>query len=349
MENKYRKEIFDQPDALRRFVDHFQTRDSVYGQIFDKLNRGVFKNVILTGMGASLFSCYPLWLLLSNHGIPTAIWDTSELVSYGANAITAETVLIVVSQSGESAEIIRLVDLKKRAGLAIGITNQPDSSLSRWAELSIDIHAGVEETVSTKTYSNSLAALHLLGGLILGDNPLTQKEHLLEIADSMESYLQSSPPAIDTVVTFLEMPDHLTILGRGCSMASVQTASLILKEASKIFTSGMSAAQFRHGPIELVRPDFTAVVFGGSPLTQSLNYRLACDVLDHGGKVLWISPTSLGLDNPNFCDLLLPAVEDDLLPLLEIIPVQLLTLPLAHLRGFQAGVFQVGGKVTFSE
>jgi glucosamine--fructose-6-phosphate aminotransferase (isomerizing) len=282
-------------------------------------------------------------------GIPATIWDTSELINYGFNILNPKTLLIVVSQSGESAEIRRLMEIERPVALMIGVTNQVESTLGICADLTLDIRAGEEATVSTKTYLTSLSVLHLLGEQIISGDLQAQKQEIINIAGKLDAYLSSLREKVNNAIIFLETPDQLAVLGRGFSMASVQTSSLILKEASKVFSFGLSAAQFRHGPRELMQPGFRSLIFGGGMSTFHLNQQLALEIASHSSRVVFITSKSWFPDSPDIMMIEIPEAPERLLPIVEMLPIQLMTIPLAEALGYQAGTFSHSGKVTLSE
>lgn len=345
----YLDEILEQPAVLTQAIAGYPQTENVLDVLCTKLRAGDYSHVVLTGMGTSLYSCYPLWLSLSRYGVPASMWDTSELVHYGVNILKRDTLLIAVSQSGESVEIKRLISLPKRPANIVGITNETESSLAHWADVVLSINAGEEATVSTKTYVTSLAVLHLLGCQLVSEDLAMAKSQLRRTAVGIQTFLEDWESKIESSVSFLGIGDRLALMGRGNSMATVLTGSLILKEASKVSTTGLSAAQFRHGPMELARPGFKALVFAGDETTRGLNERLAREIGSYGGKVLLVTTAPQGHQSQGVKELPIPFVEDRLLPIIEIIPIQLLAIPFATNRGFQAGVFEHGSKVTTLE
>ena len=349
MNKKYFEEIMQQPDVLHKVTDEYPVNDPFLTSVNSKISSGQIDNVILTGMGASLASCYPLWLKFSKKGISATLWETSELVYYGCNLFSPKTLVIAVSQSGESIEIKNLIQHKKEIGFLIAITNDTESTLGKNADICINLYAGEEQTVSTKTYTASLAALHLLGTQILLSNVDQQKEAIHSLAETLKESMIPLRENVDKMASFFGKTDQLVVLGRGFSIASVQISSLILKEASKIFTFGLSSGQFRHGPMEIVRPGLNAILFIGCSSTQGINENLASDLNAKSCKVSVITQhTMKNASKDTFC-LQIPPAEDDLLPILEIVPIQFLTIPLAEFLGFTAGDFINCEKVTLIE
>jgi glutamine---fructose-6-phosphate transaminase (isomerizing) len=123
----------------------------------------------------------------------------------------------------------------------------------------------------------------------------------------------------------------------------VETAGLTTKESTHFPAEGMSCAAFRHGPFEMCGPQTAVVVYEGLPATREFNLRLAADVEKAGGRALVIRQ-----DSPDAA-LRLPAAPASILPVLEILPAQMITLAIARLHGHNAGVFSFGSKVTTVE
>ncbi len=350
MKKQFIEEILDQPNALVRCADNYPVSDIELNGFADDLSASRYRQIILTGMGSSLHACYPLWLSLNGRGaIPTLLWDTSELIHHAPTAIDDNTLLIAVSQSGETVEIKRLAELSQRPGLVIGITNVINSTLATWSDRVIDIMAGEEATVSTKTYTATLAANHLLGTQLTGGDVNAAREEVLRSVADVQHFLDSWQLCVETMQEFMGRRDHVTFLGRGVSMASVLTGSLITMESSKVVSLSLSSAQFRHGPLELVDPNFMAVIFGGTPSVQHLHERLANEIAELGGRCFVITPDPLGQRRVGIMELPIPRSSPALLPIFEILPLQLLTIALAQAKGLSPASFRHAAKITSKE
>jgi glucosamine--fructose-6-phosphate aminotransferase (isomerizing) len=126
-------------------------------------------------------------------------------------------------------------------------------------------------------------------------------------------------------------------------LSAVGTGALIIKEAARVHAEGMSSAAFRHGPIEMLRPDILIAVYRGDNRTQELNHRLVRDLIARGAHCYEIG-TEAALPA-----LRLAACAPALRPILEILPVQMMTLALASLAGREAGYFEQASKITGTE
>jgi glucosamine--fructose-6-phosphate aminotransferase (isomerizing) len=126
-------------------------------------------------------------------------------------------------------------------------------------------------------------------------------------------------------------------------MAAVYTGALILGEAAKFAAVPFQAGEFRHGPLELAGPELTVLLFAGPPETRELNLRLLNDLRRYQANAFWIGAEAVGRQ------IELPAAPAIGLPLVEILPMQLLSIHLARQIGVQPGKFFRTGKITLSE
>ena len=170
---QYLENILEQPQVLNALVDRFQS-----AALLDKLKPlwqpVQDRPVWLTGMGASDSALWPLWFYLNQCGIVAQKIETSQLIHYLPGVLQRPGLLIAVSQSGESIEIRRLMEMlqthkaaSQSAGPAVptvvSVTTQPDNFLAHHSDLAFHTNAGAEVGVATKTFTATLAVLHLLG------------------------------------------------------------------------------------------------------------------------------------------------------------------------------------------
>ncbi len=338
-------EVHDQPAALRRIAEALPAELKVVAPFGEKLRRGEFTNVVFTGMGSSLSACVAATIILAEHGIAALALEASELLSAYHSLLSTKTLVIAVSQSGQSVEIARLVNEFGDRIPIIGVTNTPGSPLAERSSVTLQMHAGAEETVSTKTYTCTLAALHLLA-LALLDLPVQAAcDDLQNIADNLQQRLPVYDALIPTIAQQIAPVSFIEYLGRGASRGSAITAALITKETAKMPTEGMAGGQFRHGPWEVLGPTVTVCLFCGSRATRHLDLALAADIVARDAKVIMIGPKAV----PGTLHIAIADVDPLLIPILEIVPVQLLAAELAKAKGLQPGEFRFSGKVTTIE
>jgi glucosamine--fructose-6-phosphate aminotransferase (isomerizing) len=340
IEGSYLTDFLAQPDVL------CQVRAKLSDTAFDGtsalgIGSGRWRRVVLTGMGSSLHAQYPLHRALSGAGFASHWVETSEFL-LGFDALyDAGTLLVGVSQSGESAELVSLVGRAAEFGHVIGITNHPDSTLGRAAGTRLTLEAGVESRVSCKTYVATLAVLHWLGAQWLQGDAGRALEELEEAERATRAYLAGWRDHVRELLPLLDGITSVFVTGRGDSLAAAGTGGLILKESTRRHAEGMSAAAFRHGPLEMAGPNVLVLIFEGEATTAPLHRRLAQDIVGGGGEAVLVGPETRGLDVFR-----LPAVPVGVRPIMEILPVQMLSLALAARDGFEAGRFERASKIT---
>jgi len=342
IENDYLRDILDQPRALEATLRGFSVPDGP-PPILQRLERGELRRVVLTGMGSSFHALYPLHALLISRGFTAILAETSELVYYLPRLFDSQTLIIAVSQSGQSAEIVRLLAENGRRAQIIAVTNTDDSPLALQADAVFLTSAGQESSVSCKTYVTALMALRHMGALLGDTDPQETISELAQAAPAVAAYLRSWREHVIELAARLEGVRHLFLLGRGGSLAAVGTGALIVKESVHCHAEGMSSAAFRHGPLEMLSEEAFVIVFEGDEKTRVLNTRLFADVRQKGGRA-----ELLGKD-AELPSLRIPVVPESALPILEILPVQMITLALATRNGSEAGRFALASKVTTVE
>jgi glucosamine--fructose-6-phosphate aminotransferase (isomerizing) len=342
--NPYISDILSQPAALREAVQKFST--APLAPIAARLQNGDFDRIVITGMGASYNAAYPAYLQLSSLPIPVTLVNAAELVHYMDGQLGSRTLLWANSQSGRSAELLHLLQRFEPTPTAciLASVNDESSPLATAADVCLPIHAGPESTVSTKTYVNTLAVNLLAAQQLAGREVEPLKNAMLTAADGIENFLNDWQARVNELDAMLGDFESLLLLGRGASMSAVWNGALTNKEAAKFSLEGMNAAEFRHGPLELAAPGFCAMIFAGSPTTSSLNRKLATDIVEHGGRAIWLD----SLADPELPTYTFPVV-DSVLPVTEILPMQMLTLVMARRKGVEPGIFRYIGKITTTE
>jgi glucosamine--fructose-6-phosphate aminotransferase (isomerizing) len=340
IEGRYFHDLQGQPQALDDTLAALQTSDSLR-----RLTpvEGKYRRVLLTGMGASLNALQPLYLSLLACGSSALLVETSELIHFLSRLLDESTLVIAVSQSGKSAETVRLLDLKERKSPVIGVTNVADSPLARRADASVVTRAGSEFSVSCKTYVSALAALAWLGDLLCGGKPGGLSSELRQAPGLVRDYLSRRQGHVDTLIPELDGVRDLFFLGRGTSLAAAMSGGLIIKESTRCHSEGMSSAAFRHGPFEMLGPHVFALIYAGDPRVEALNRGLVDDIRRAGGRGFLCGPQA------DLQPLRLPAAPPVLRPILEILPAQMISLALAALAGVEAGKFRKATKVTEKE
>ncbi len=290
------------------------------------------KRVVVSGMGASLFAAIPLACSLGAEVI-----ESSELLYFRTQVLSRDTTVVLVSRSGESVEVTKLLRiLKQRNCAVIGVTNVPGSTLALEATHAIILNSPADQLVAIQTYTATVLTLLLLA------DPNVPDLHVGIAA--FDRQLSSWTEAGETWHNFVNSDRPVYLLGRGPALGSVQEGMLLFHEVAKAPAVGMSAAQFRHGPVEVVDSSFRAIVFGTVPETLDLDLALAEDLTRMGAKICWIGANSIVSGARGFT-----VAPDCFARLLEIVPCQILAYRMAEARGIRPGEFRWAPAITRSE
>ena len=342
IEGEYLQDLLDQPRALEDTLETLGGSKPLLN-LGQRLRRGNFQRVVLTGMGSSFHALHPLNLQLISYGFTAIMVETSELIHYKARFFDPKTLIIAVSQSGQSAEMVRLAEVNRTRSAVIAVTNTPESPLVKHATAALFTQAGPEFSVSCKTYVTALMVLKWLGDILCERDIRQSHRELKNAAPIVAAYLADWPACVKSVAERLNRIRHLFLVGRGASLAAVGTGALIVKESDRFHAEGMSSAAFRHGPFEMLNEDTFVVVFSGDHKTRDLNRRLLDDIQQGGGHAELVGETS-SLDCFRLTD-----DHSSIRPILEILPIQIITLSLAALAGREPGKFELATKVTTTE
>jgi len=325
------REIHEQPDVLERLLE--AERPAAEALAAEIRRRGV-KLVVIAARGSS-DNCarYANYLLGAANSLVVALATPSLYTLYGRPPCLEDALVLGISQSGKSPDIVAVVAEGRRQGaLTAAITNTPDSDLGRAADHLLALHAGRERSVAaTKTYTAELGAIALLS-YALG-NELTQWEALRRIPKQVAAAL-ALPTEVVRAAERCRYMSSCVVIGRGYNYASAFELALKLKELTYTLVEPYSSADFLHGPLALVEHGFPVIVIApsGAVLPEVLD--LVSTLRERKAELLVVSddPAALAM-----ADLPLPlpvGVPEWLSPLTAIVPGQLFALHLAAARHY---------------
>ncbi len=343
VEGPYLRDILDQPRALAETHRRLAVSPALE-DVARRLGASGFRRVVLTGMGSSLHGLAPLELRLVEAGHTALAIDSSELLHYGRRLLDEDALLVLASQSGRSAEIVRLLEVVRGRGIvSVGVTNTLDNPLVREATAVLPTHAGEEATVSCKTYLAAQMALAFLGEVLVGGDRASCLAALGATVEVTAAYLAGWRSHVRELATLLDGVRVVFYSGRGPSLAAARAAGLITKESTHRPAEGMGSAAFRHGPMEMLDGEVFLLVFAGDARTRALNEALVADARAAGARAYLVA------DDGALPALRLRAVPAPARPVLELLPVEMITLALAAVGDREAGRFERTTKVTATE
>lgn len=342
--NVYLKDVLSQPVSIRNVLDRYLSKENL--EKMDALANLKFDKVVFTGMGSSHFCNYGANIYLNNNGYTSIIMSASQLLNYEMGLVNERTLLVLVSQSGESAEIVSLIKEISTRITVVGITNNPQSTLGKRADYVFNMDVEKEVAVSTRTYLASVLLTGLMAKSITGTRDQVFINSVLKTGDLLEKELSNYRDTYALLKDFLKDAAYLCIMGRGYSLSSACAGALFIREAAKYPCIDFDSGEFRHGSFEMVEKGFHGIVFAPRGKTYEYSYKLACNIAAKDGKVILVTNKKPDIEQRNILTLQQEIVDEMLLPILEIVPVQLTAIALADIKGIEAGKFRWSAKIT---
>jgi glucosamine--fructose-6-phosphate aminotransferase (isomerizing) len=339
------EEISQQPAVLSGLRKFYTSPGAIPSRVLRGMVNRWPPTVVFTGMGSSMYAAYPAQAYLNSLGIRALIWETAELVDHLRKFHGADILLVVVSQSGETAEVLRLLDALPRKEGLVAVCNSEASALARRANLLLPMMAGRAAAVGTKTYACAVAVLMYLAVAISRKPPQALTQALMQAIEAQEEILERGDEVTLPTVEYFNKPHYIALLSRGAELASAYQGALLFKEVAKMGAEPMSAAQFRHGPMEIIDPAHRYIIFARQresgpkrPADAGL-FKLAKDIRKHGGRVLLYSDQPFA-DTTNVRLVPVEPVRLGLGTLIDSVYIQLLVHELALRAGLEPGNFR---------
>lgn len=329
------QEIMQQPDILKSCIlSRLDTNGTTHLGGLVQYRNAIYdaSRVIFVGCGTSLHAA-----MIAAHAFRKLVGKTAIAI----NATEAEEshlqlendVLVACSQSGETMDVIRALRKWKSAGCTtFGICNGVNSTIFQLSDAGIYMRAGKELAVaSTKTFASQVLCGVLLAIAISNDVPRDLVSDALSLSVHVRTVVDSCQSDVQSLTQQLRFCTSLFVAGRGCMVSTAMESALKLKEIARIHAEGVSAAEFKHGPFALLGPEMVVIFISHSD--DELQAKAsASEIVSRGAMVIEIGNTRL-LENSSFF-IKIPTVHQFLFPALAMVPIQLLALRLAEVRGF---------------
>lgn len=331
MPSHLEQEIREQPAVLDRLL---REESAHVAHIARQLRKRDIAFVVIAARGSSdNAATYGKYVLGAVNRLPVALAAPSLFTMYKAPASMAHALVIGVSQSGGSPDIVAVVEEGRRQGAAtLAITNTASSPLAEAAEYTISCHAGEERSIAaTKTYTAQLTALALLAASLADD--AARLESMRRLPEAVQQTLSLDADVRQGIVRYRYM-EQCVLIGRGYNYATAFEIALKVKELAYVLAEPYSSADFLHGPIAVVEQGFPAIVVAPQGRTYTDVRRLIHDLHQKAAELVVISDQedALGLATT---PLRLPvSVEEWLSPIVCIVPGQLLAYHLTLCKGY---------------
>ena len=307
-------------------------------------------------MGSSHDACLAAAAALGSAGVLATTVETAELLHVRRSMLGGVGLLVLVSQSGRSAEAVRLAEEvgrldARRRPMVVAVTNGAGTPVAGLADLALDTKAGRELCPSTMTFAGSLVALATVTGILGGgaaDTVIAGVADVAAAAAAGAAALLGDPEGTGArLAAWLGRRPTILALGRGTGLAAAEMTALTLMEAAGVPAAALPTAEFRHGPLEVVGPDVAVILFALEPSTEALDRAFAGELAAAGAAVLLVGPP--GPAPRGVEPIEVPGPRGILAPAVAIGPLQLLARRLAHAAGRRPESFSHASKVTTRE
>jgi glucosamine--fructose-6-phosphate aminotransferase (isomerizing) len=340
-----RDEIFEQPGVLRGVLE---TQMENIRRVAEAIRQREVRFVMLAARGTSDHAgIYAQYVWGVRNGLPVALAAPSLFTLYDASPRLSGALVVGISQSGQSPDVVGVLAEAKRQGApTLAITNNVASPLAQAADFALDVHAGPEQAVAaTKTYTAELMVLAALSAAMRGEDMAA----LGAVPDAARQALELESDIEAIAAQHREMA-QCVVLGRGFNYATAREWALKLKELAYVLADPYSAADFQHGPIALVERGFPvlAVIPSGAVFADLL--ALARRLRGEYGARLLVVSDDAEARSVGQAALRLPAgLPEWLTPLVSIIPAQLYCCHLTRAKGYDPEAPRHLRKVTLTK
>ena len=328
--SKVEREIREQPEVLERLLREGRGRaQEIAGRIRERAPR----YVVIAARGSSDNAArYAQYLFGAHNRLPVCLATPSLYTVYGAGPSLVGALVVGVSQSGRSPDIVAVLEAGRRDGaLTVAITNEPDSPLAQAAEHVLPLGAGPERAVAaTKTYTASLGALAMLSAALEASE--ARREELTRLPAALAAALEANG-ALDDAVARYRYAEQFVVVGRGFNYSTAFEVALKMKETSYLIAEPYSPADLLHGPVAMIDRGFPALVIAPSGRVLSDLAALMGTLAERHAELVAISDEASILARARVGLRLPSGVPEWLSPLVAVLPGQLFAVALARARG----------------
>ena len=281
-------------EAPQRIAEQLAANAATVQQVVEQIRQRAPKFVYMVGRGSSDHAgVFAKYLIEIEVGLPVAAAAPSIASVYNKSLQLADALVLVISQSGRSPDILAQVEMAKRSGaMVVALVNDTTSPLAELAHYTLPLHVGAEKAVAaTKSYLATLSAILQLVSVWSGNTALQQAVQQLpqSLQAAIELPQQLTARALENVA-------HLVVLGRGLGYAISREIALKLKEVCGIHAEAFSSAEFLHGPVTLVKNQFAIVDVTIEDESLSAHQSQIEDVRSRGAAIVQLHHRGVNAD-----------------------------------------------------
>lgn len=322
-------EIKEQPKIIQKLIDsEFSHVRKIAASI-----KGKFNYALIAARGTSDNAArYAQYIFGAYNHIPVALATPSLYTVYKQPPHISNALVIGISQSGQSPDIVSVLEEAKKQGqLTLCITNEPDSPLAKTSDFVLPLHANKELAVAaTKTYTASLTALAMLSCAL--DEDSHREKSLAELPGKLEQTLKLTEENIHDTCRYRYI-EHCVVIGRGFNYCTAFEIALKIKELTRVVSVPYSSADFKHGPIAAVQPGFPVILVAPSGEMFEQMVVFSKKMHDLNAELISISDNKKIVKDSNLGFSIPTGIPEWISPIACIIPGQLFARQLAFEKG----------------
>lgn len=346
------REIYEQPDAIRRTLQHYVSSGDLLAESFGRAAACFreHKDLVITASGSSRHAGLAAEIMMEDTaGLAVDVEYASEYITRSTNT-KRDPAVLVISQSGETADTLgALLEGKRRGHPTLAVTNVPSSSMALAADVSLPTMAGVERAIpATKSFTTQLVVLRLLSllaaqsrGTMTSAEVQEQLQRMHELPDAVHAQLQPWEAAASAIADAYHDAKTLLFLGRGIHYAIAREGALKLKESSYMHAEGYPAGELKHGPNALVSDAVPLVVISTVDRTDKESVQryektlaLLGDLREQGARTIAVGNRGDERLRETASHVIeVEEASEHLLPITEVIPLQMFAYSMALRNG----------------
>lgn len=344
--NALYNEIREEPNVLKKILqEYIENKNPSLEEALSLLRKS--PSIIFTGMATSMYACMPAQCILSEGGIQSHLFDTSEFLHYHFEMVPKNATFILVSQSGESAEIVHLLEKIQHRWPVIGVYNNSDSTLAKNSTIGLPILAGPQLACGSKTNTATIALMNILVEALLNHDLNKSRNEIQKAIGILNNIFQNWEMRFSPFIDFFQDSAYNVFVGRGPGLASAMFSAVLFREVPKVVAEGMAAATFRHGLREMITPEHRLIIFAPKGKTFHYLFKLASDMAAIEIPVLIFTNQANQLPDLKNCLVFQTEEIDEFYsPLVDITPPQLIGVKLAIKRGIEPGKLIISNYIT---
>lgn len=347
MNNILWQDILAQGENLANVVSHFYGAERPRLEAAARFVSGG-QPVVFAGVASAEYLCMPAAVYLAQGGRVAQTLCASDAF-YTHLPMLRGTRVVINTRSGETAEVVRLAQALKEAGIPfVALTNEPESTAARLADHVVWANTRKDDLVSINVVTGMMTATLLLAAAVNGELDLLRPA-FERLPGFLADTVQRSVACADDIFGLLGEVRPVYQLYRGASRGAANCGRLVLEEVARTPGVAMESAEFRQGPNEVIDERFGAIVYAPSGKPGELNRALALDILRSGGRVLLVGGANGLPEHERLLTFDLPDLPDFLRPVLEVVPAQLLAYRRAQAQGYAPGTTRYITKIILTE